>query len=76
VVTEPKPIPGGDPERKFMKFETVTWSPIDLNLVEPSLLTDAERKWLNDYHAKTREKLLPLVEADTKAWLENATRAI
>jgi Xaa-Pro aminopeptidase len=76
VVTEPKPVPGGDPQRTFMEFETVTWSPIDLNLVEPSLLTKDEREWLNDYHAKTRAKLSPLVDADAKAWLENATRAI
>src|SRR6202012_5979381 len=58
VVTEPKAVPGGD--RKMMEFETVTWSPIDLNLVEPSLLTKEERDWLNTYHAKTREKLAPL----------------
>src|ERR1700761_4334865 len=68
VVTEAKPIPGGDATRNFMQFETITWSPIDLNLVEPSLLTQSEREWLNAYHAKTREKLLPLVEDDTRAW--------
>jgi Xaa-Pro aminopeptidase len=60
----------------MMEFETVTWAPIDLNLVEPSLLTKDERDWLNAYHAKTREKLAPLVDEDTKAWLETATRAI
>jgi Xaa-Pro aminopeptidase len=74
VVTAPKAVPGGD--RKMMEFETVTWAPIDLNLVEPSLLTKDERDWLNDYHARTREKLAPLVDEATKAWLENATRAI
>ncbi|HEY1630138.1 MAG TPA: aminopeptidase P family protein [Rhizomicrobium sp.] len=74
VVSEPKEIPGGD--RKMMEFETITWAPIDLDLVEPSLLTDAEREWLNDYHATTREKLAKLVDGETKAWLEKATRAI
>jgi Xaa-Pro aminopeptidase len=74
VVSEPKTIAGGD--RKMMEFETITWAPIDLDLVEPSLLTDAERQWLNDYHATTREKLAALVDGETKAWLEKATRAI
>jgi len=74
VVSEPKPVPGGD--RKMMEFETITWAPIDLDLVEPSLLTEAERNWLNDYHATVREKLAALVDGDTKAWLEKATRAI
>ncbi|HUO03137.1 MAG TPA: M24 family metallopeptidase, partial [Rhizomicrobium sp.] len=36
VVSEPKPVPGG--ERPMMGFETITLAPIDLNLVEPSLL--------------------------------------
>ncbi|HEX3673328.1 MAG TPA: aminopeptidase P family protein [Rhizomicrobium sp.] len=74
VVSEPKTIPGGD--RKMMEFETVTWAPIDLGLVDASLLTDGERRWLNTYHATTREKLSALVDDETKAWLEKATRAI
>ncbi|HWD50260.1 MAG TPA: M24 family metallopeptidase C-terminal domain-containing protein, partial [Rhizomicrobium sp.] len=74
VVTEPKAVAGGD--RKMMEFETITWSPIDLNLVEPSLLTKEERDWLNAYHAKTREKLSSQVDDETRGWLEKATRAI
>jgi Xaa-Pro aminopeptidase len=76
VVSDAKPIPGGDPDRKFMHFETITFAPIDLNLVEPSLLTKDEREWLNAYHAKTREKLSPLVDDETRTWLDHATRAI
>src|SRR5437870_5077362 len=52
VVTDAKPVPGGDPERKFMEFENITLAPIDLNLVELKLLTDEERAWLNGYHAR------------------------
>ncbi|MGH6871773.1 MAG: aminopeptidase P family protein [Rhizomicrobium sp.] len=74
VVSEPKAIAGGD--RKMMEFETITWAPIDLDLVEPSLLTGREREWLNAYHAMTHEKLSPLVDAETRPWLEKATRAI
>jgi Xaa-Pro aminopeptidase len=65
---------GGD--RQMMEFETVTLAPIDLNLVEVSLLTADERAWLNTYHARVREKLMPLVDDETAAWLEAATRAV
>ena len=35
------------------------------------------RRWLNAYHAETREKLLPLLSDDaTKTWLEKATAPI
>lgn len=73
VVTEPKDIGG---ERKMMEFETITLAPIDLNLVEPSMLTDAERKWLNHYHARVREKLETSLDSESRAWLIEATRAI
>jgi len=74
VVTEGKEIPGGD--RRMMEFETITFAPIDLELVEPSLLTADEKAWLNGYHAKVREKIAPQVDEETRAWLTHATRAI
>jgi len=76
VVTDAKPVPGGDPERRFMEFETITLAPIDIDLVEPSLMTTDERDWLNGYHARVRETLSPLVDDETRAWLATATRAI
>jgi Xaa-Pro aminopeptidase len=74
VVTEPEKIDGG--ERGMMRFETITLAPIDLELVEPLLLTSDERNWLNAYHARVRETLAPVVDSETRAWLVNATRAI
>ena len=74
VVTEPRPVPGGD--RPMMEFETITLAPIDLELVEPKLLTAEERGWLNAYHKRVRETLSPQVDAETRPWLEKATRAI
>jgi Xaa-Pro aminopeptidase len=74
VVSEAKPVAGG--ERKMMEFETITLAPIDLGLVEPKILTDEERAWLNAYHARVRATLAPLVDDETRPWLENATRSI
>jgi Xaa-Pro aminopeptidase len=73
VVTELEDLGG---ERKMMGFETITLAPIDLNLVESSLLNDAERGWLNLYHARVRDTIAPLVEEDVRKWLDRATRSI
>jgi Xaa-Pro aminopeptidase len=73
VVTELEDLGG---ERPMMGFETITLVPIDLNLVESSLLTDVERGWLNLYHARVRDVIGPLVDEDTRKWLDRATRAI
>ena len=57
VVTRAGRSAGG--ERPMMGFETITLAPIDLNLVEPALLTDERARWLNAYHARVRETLAP-----------------
>ncbi|MBV8392261.1 MAG: aminopeptidase P family protein [Alphaproteobacteria bacterium] len=74
VAVKEAKIEGAD--RRYLEFETLTLAPIDLNCVDVSLLTDAEKKWLNDYHARVREVVAPQVDAPTKAWLADATRAI
>jgi len=76
VVSEAKAVPGGDPQRRFMEFETITLAPIDSDLVEPKLLTEDERAWFNAYHRRVRETLSPLVDDETRTWLEKATRGI
>ena len=67
-------IDGAD--RRYLEFETLTLAPIDLACIEPGLLTDAERQWLNDYHRRVREMVGPEVDEATRAWLAEATRAI
>ncbi len=74
VVSDYEEVKGGD--RKMMSFETITLAPIDVELVEPKLLTAEERDWLNAYHARVRETLSPLVDGETRSWLERATRAV
>ena len=63
-------------EREMLEFENLTWAPIDLNLVEASIMTAIEINWLNDYHATVCEKLMPIVDDKTKAWLKMATAPI
>jgi len=73
VVAAP-PVAGG--ERELNAFETLTLAPIDRRLVDPSLLTNDERRWLDDYHARVDSTLAPLVDAETRAWLAVATRPL
>jgi Xaa-Pro aminopeptidase len=74
VAVKEAQIEGAD--RRYLEFETLTLAPIDLNCVDASLLTEAERAWLNAYHARVREVVGPQVDEATRAWLVEATRAI
>jgi len=74
VAVKEAEIEGAD--RKYLEFETLTLAPIDLNCVEVDLLTDAEKAWLNAYHARVREVVGPQVDDATRQWLNEATRAI
>jgi Xaa-Pro aminopeptidase len=66
------PVEGGDLD--MLGFETLTFCPIDRRLIKAELLTGEELRWLNDYHAETRDKLLPLIDdAEIKSWLKKAT---
>jgi Xaa-Pro aminopeptidase len=71
LVTEPEAIAGG--ERPMMGFETLSLAPIDRQLIDASLLTPAERVWVDAYHARVMGELGPALDADTRAWLKQAT---
>jgi len=60
----------------FMEFETLTLVPIETRLIELKLLSDAERNWLNAYHARVWHEIGPLVSGGVKDWLRQATAAI
>ena len=63
-------------ERPMLGFETLTLAPIDRALIDRDLLTADETGWVDGYHARVRETLGPLVDPDTAAWLEEATRPL
>ena len=55
---------------RFLRFEPLTWVPIDTTAVLPALLTAEERDWLNGYHAAVYEKLAPRLTGQERAWLQ------
>jgi Xaa-Pro aminopeptidase len=63
-------------EKPVNAFETLTLAPIDRRAIEPALMTADEIAWLDAYHARVAEQLMPLVAPDTRAWLEAATRPL
>jgi len=65
-----------EPERPMLSFETLTLVPIDLTLVEPAQLTNAELAWLNAYHQRVRTELTPLLDAESAAWLAAVTAPV
>ncbi|MFI5021191.1 MAG: M24B family metallopeptidase, partial [Alphaproteobacteria bacterium] len=66
----------GAAEREMLAFETLTLAPIDLDLVEPALMSGGEIAWLDAYHARVRGSLAPLVDRETGRWLAGATRPL
>ncbi len=60
----------------FYQFETLTLLPFDQRLIEPTLLDEAEREWLNQYHARVWQTLESRVKPATREWLEVATAAL
>ena len=61
---------------QFMEFETITFAPIDLDGIDPTLLSNEEKAWLNAYHQEVYEKLSPYLNEEVCEWLKEYTRAI
>ncbi|WP_432761296.1 aminopeptidase P family protein [Roseomonas alba] len=62
--------------KPFLAFETLTLAPFDRALIDPSLLTAAERDWLNGYHARVLAEVGPQVGRDVGEWLKEACAAL
>lgn len=74
IVREAEGVPGG--ERKMMGFETITLAPIDRNLIDVTLLTRDELRWLNAYHARVLAEVGLLMDGDALVWLKQACASL
>jgi Xaa-Pro aminopeptidase len=70
VELSPQPL---DAERQTLGFSTLTLVPYERRLIDVALLTPEERTSVDDYHARVRELLSPLVDAGTARYLRAAT---
>lgn len=61
----------------FLEFETITLVPIQLKMIDSSLLTQEEVNWLNEYHSTCRKVVGSYLESigkgHVKSWLERET---
>ena len=76
TVAQPVAAPAETEFGTYLCFETVTLCPIDTRLVLPELLDEAERAWLNAYHAEVRAKLLEDTDGAAREWLLARTQAV
>ena len=61
---------------KFLKFEPLTYVPIDLDAILHEKMSDEEKKMLNEYHAAVYEKVGMYLEENEREWLKRYTRPI
>lgn len=74
VVVEPRPLPGQ--EQSMYGFKTITLIPIERALIDISLLTSDEIRWIDSYHQRVYETLENLVMPETKPWLAEQTKKL
>lgn len=60
----------------MLHFETLTLAPIDTRLIKTAMMTPVEINWVNDYHNRVRETLMPLLSTRAQQWLTRATEII
>ena len=68
VLTVEREVPGA--EAPMLGFETLTFAPIERTLIDPALLTPAERDWLDAYHRDVIARIAPQLDGADRAWLE------
>ncbi|MDE5837128.1 MAG: aminopeptidase P family protein [Paramuribaculum sp.] len=61
---------------RFLKFEVLTLFPFDLRLFDTDIMTDDEINWVNSYHTKVRERLMPFLNAEEQNWLIQKTETL
>jgi Xaa-Pro aminopeptidase len=61
---------------RYLQFEPLTLCPIDKRPIMVEMLTDEERRWLNDYHALVYQRLSPCLTQEENDWLKAQTSKI
>lgn len=60
----------------FLRFESLTLCPYDRKLINMDMLTVEEACWIDEYHRRVREVILPFLEEDSeREWLLRATES-
>ncbi|UBF24107.1 aminopeptidase P family protein [Kovacikia minuta CCNUW1] len=71
-LTEPNPDEAEPPKTRWYGFESLTYIPFDLRLIDLTRLNGQQRSWLEAYHQAVVEKLSPELNQEELAWLRLA----
>jgi Xaa-Pro aminopeptidase len=64
-------------EHAMLGFETITFAPLDRNLIDIALLTEPEMRWVDSYHTRVQELVGPtLADPNDYDWLRAACRPL
>lgn len=61
---------------RFLGFKTLSLFPIDKNLMDISLFSPEEIRWLNEYHAEVFSRLSPELAPEETDWLNTKCKPI
>ncbi|MDC1105911.1 aminopeptidase P family protein [Prolixibacteraceae bacterium] len=61
---------------QFMRFDTLTAFPFEKKLIDVTILTREEIKWVNDYHQSVFKRLKGLLNEKERSFLQYKTQAI
>ena len=61
---------------QFMYFEALTFAPIDLDAINPEIMSAEEKGMLNNYHQMVYDKISPHLDMNEQKWLRDYTREI
>lgn len=57
----------------FLEFVPLTLCPFEPRLIVRTMLTEAQKEWLDSYHARVWELLAPHLSGDVREWLAKKT---
>lgn len=57
----------------FLEFVPLTLCPFEPRLIVRTMLTEAQKEWLDSYHARVWELLAPHLSGDVREWLARKT---
>lgn len=61
---------------QFLRFEFLTWAPIDLEGIDTRFMEEDDVRRLNAYHREVYEKISPFLTEKEQEWLKEATRPV
>ena len=59
-----------------LTFETISWAPIDRDLILVNQLNYLEKKWIDEYHNKVYANIARYLTIKEKGWLKKVTQPL